>query len=180
MNEEKVYREHLLQRILEKTRPGENGCIEWTGIRNKAGYGLVSMKQGDKHRMVPAHRALYMIKTGLTLGRFEFVCHHCDNPGCVNFEHLFEGTPKDNVHDMLKKGRNAKQFRPHKRVRKYTHEQIREVKEWEGSNAEIAAKFGMTLGYVSAIRSGKAKAMVEGKPPSGVYYRGHILRGFWT
>lgn len=83
---------------VDKSGPG--GCWVWTGKRSREGYGRFSLDG----RLVNAHRwswerAVGPIPNGL------LVCHHCDNPPCVNPEHLFVGTIQDNTRDMLAKGR---------------------------------------------------------------------------
>lgn len=76
-------------------------CVEWSGAKTKKGYGIVHANG----RHTTAHRAAMEAHLGRRLGRFEYVCHKCDNPSCVLIEHLFLGTPKENTHDMLRKGR---------------------------------------------------------------------------
>lgn len=75
-------------------------CIEWAGARNRQGYGI-TYKDGKGRR---AHRVAWEEANG-PIPEGLFVCHSCDNPPCVNSEHLFLGTPNDNVQDMLRKGR---------------------------------------------------------------------------
>ena len=75
------------------------GCWLYLGTpRSK--YGL-SWHQGKN---IHAHRLAYMLTKGEP-GNL-FVCHTCDNPRCINPDHLFLGTPKDNMQDKLRKGRH--------------------------------------------------------------------------
>ena len=78
-------------------------CWEWTAYKNRGGYGTIRV--GAKKQY--AHRVSYYINTGEDPGG-KCVCHRCDNPACVNPDHLFLGTHKDNTLDMLQKNRQIK------------------------------------------------------------------------
>lgn len=79
-----------------------NGCYEWKGSRNKDGYGQASVNG----RRVLAHRAIWSLIHGQIPEKM-YICHKCDNPPCINPEHLFLGTPSDNQKDSYRKGRNC-------------------------------------------------------------------------
>jgi hypothetical protein len=83
---------------VEKT----DNCWIWTGYKNSAGYGNLSLNYGEKK----AHRYAWAVTYG-QIPAGMFVLHRCDNPSCVRPDHLFLGDQKANVQDMMTKGRWA-------------------------------------------------------------------------
>lgn len=85
-----------------------SACTEWAGVRDRDGYGRV-MRDGWQQM---AHRLAWADAHGpIPVGLF--VLHSCDNPPCVNVEHLSVGTNTDNMRDMAAKGRGKEQGKTH-------------------------------------------------------------------
>jgi hypothetical protein len=78
-------------------------CIEWTGPKTNAGYGVLGLG-GRNGKDYLAHRLSYEQKYG-EIPEGLCACHKCDNRWCVNPDHIFIGTKKDNTHDALRKHR---------------------------------------------------------------------------
>lgn len=75
-------------------------CWIWIGAKNGKGYGSTWI--GNKVAL--AHRAMFEVHNG-PIPPGMLVCHRCDNPACINPEHLFLGTNSDNLQDSKRKGR---------------------------------------------------------------------------
>jgi len=81
----------------------ENNCWEWTGSISTKGYPQSGLSRYSK----VASRTSYMVFIG-KIPKGILVCHKCDNPKCVNPDHLFLGTQQDNMNDMVEKGRSLR------------------------------------------------------------------------
>ena len=82
----------------------ETDCLEWQLSTNKDGYGYVWFK-GKNHY---AHRVAFMLANNVELTPDDYICHDCDNPACINPDHLFLGDQQSNMDDMTAKNRAAR------------------------------------------------------------------------
>ena len=96
------YRGSLAERFDRLTIPEPNsGCLLWLGSVNQHGYGQMRV---DRRSRQATHIALEL--SGRSVPKGMRACHRCDNPFCVNEEHLFIGSQADNVADMVAKKRD--------------------------------------------------------------------------
>lgn len=137
---------------------GDDKCWPWTG-RDRKGYGYIYLLG----REVRATRISWLLTYG-TISSDLSACHRCDNPACVNPNHLFMGTHQENMDDMRDKGRRAPapvgQDHP---MAKLTDNDIRAIRLLlaDGvSQVEIARRFTVTPSTISWIASRKHWAHV--------------------
>lgn len=99
------------------------GCWEWTAARNPWGYG--KLKDPVSKRILGAHRVAYMAWVG-DFDEELFVLHSCDNPPCINPEHLRLGTHEENMRDVRARRRHANTLKTHcSKGHEYTAENTR-------------------------------------------------------
>lgn len=82
----------------------ETHCWDWWGAKYRGGYGHFRRKIDGIWKMAKAHRYSYEFYKG-PVPENQCILHKCDNPSCVNPDHLFLGTNKDNHWDMREKNR---------------------------------------------------------------------------
>lgn len=150
---------------LKVDRRGPDECWPWKGGHNDRGYGTLGRGRGaDGH--IYAHRLSYEMHHG-PLPRDLQVCHHCDNPPCVNPAHLFLGTQIQNMADCTAKGRQATgaaKANPGERNGRalLTREQVRAIRSSYVKRSRIfgsrqlAKQFGVSDGQIRAVAGGKA------------------------
>jgi len=134
-----------------------SGCIEWVGA-TAHGYGNINLG-GNKWRL--AHRVAWELEHGPVQDGL-WVLHSCDNPLCVNVEHLFLGTHDDNMEDMVSKGRSRKGVEHHNA--RLCDQDVCDIRyrHAAGENRQkIAADYGIAPGYVNKIVRREVWAHVE-------------------
>ncbi len=155
--------EFICNFLLGRRESGNDKCWLWTRSKKNSGYGQV-MCSGKNYR---AHQIAFLIHyreipTGMC------VLHRCDTPSCVNPNHLFLGTQKTNVQDMVRKKRNI--FGERHKNAKLSAKQVSEILDSCATNAQIAMRYGVSRTLVGKIKGGErwkhchAEALSVGSP----------------
>lgn len=141
--------ESLKTRIASRTRKRKSGCIEWTGYVEPTGYGTMRF-QGKR---LKAHRAAWIAEFGKIPDGMQ-VLHKCDNRICMNPDHLFIGSQRDNMLDMIAKGRKVVHSGESHWGAKLTEKDVLYIRERVSNGAkqsELADEFGMRLQSINDI-----------------------------
>lgn len=121
-----------------------SGCYLWTGWLHRNGYASLRLSYKGKNQM--AHRLTWEVCNGPVPDGME-VCHRCDMPSCVNPDHLFLGTHRDNMVDCARKERNAP---------KLTADAVRMIRQSDKTHASLARDLGVSGTMIAHIRKGRA------------------------
>lgn len=155
---------------------GASGCWEWPMSRTHAGYGQLAGMTNGKQVNHYAHRVSYFLAYG-PFRRDAVICHKCDNPACINPDHLFLGTQKDNMRDCSGKGRTHNGPKPigdrhwtrkdpQKRIKilcgqnhprsKLTNKQVAEIRASKETGVALAGKYGVSPAVISYAKNKKS------------------------
>lgn len=132
----------LAERLAHYSMPAQNGCILWTGSTNQKGYAHLAFR-GRLRRVT---RLMMEQRLG-ELDAAVHVLHRCDNPRCINPDHLFLGDNTANVADKVSKERQAK---------KMTRQDVLEIRADPRLHREIAADYGVSRSLVGFIKLRKS------------------------
>lgn len=143
---------HLADRLASNCRLADNGCIVWDGPFSPRGYGHIGVRVGGKLKTYRTHRLAYELRHGaIPVGLV--VRHKCDNPPCINMDHLELGTDADNTADRQVRGRTA--IRERNGAAVLTSDQVDEIRSLYGSGSftqkSLGQRFGVCQAHISKI-----------------------------
>ena len=139
----------MLPYFEERSTLQENGCNTWNLSKSTSGYGICTYKNKRWY----THRLSFKLHKGELLPGMH-ICHSCDNRLCVNPEHLFQGTPKDNESDKINKKRNVRGTASH--YSKLTLQQIKMILALKGTGSarKVGELFEVSQQTISRIWRG--------------------------
>lgn len=154
--------DELREKLLANCIPEPNsGCWIWTASAEQHGYGHLWLGAGRGQRTTGAHRLSYTLFVG-PIPDGLLVMHKCDNPPCINPDHLSVGSLRDNMYDCMAKGRMRRgQFPGEKHYRaKLTDEQVLEIRRTYphgqlGARKVFAEKYGVAPFTIASIVAGE-------------------------
>ena len=141
---------------------GHNECWPWKGAPDGHGYGRFTIAFKVRRK---AHRIAFELHNGSAPK--DHACHSCDNPPCCNPAHLFDGTPLDNMHDMISKGREKHpgNFGKSNGNSKFSDDDVRDIKRrtsiGQETLSDIARSYNVTAQAISMIKRGKNWRWIE-------------------
>lgn len=133
-------------------------CLVWTGLVSKHGYGRIRIER----KTLKAHRVVWALHNKEDPGD-SCVLHKCDNPSCVNIDHLFLGTHEDNYNDKISKQRQAKggdhgikcsgiKCKTHK----LNESEVKEILSSNLSGRVLSKKYNISRRQIERIRNKKS------------------------
>lgn len=131
---DRAYHQQWLFGFMAKVFVDLKGCWRWKGVHGITGYAQVQYRG----KPMNAHRAIYQVHHGVKLRTEQYVLHRCDVRDCVNPDHLWVGTAKDNNADCAAKGRHYEGSRTHcERGHEFTPENTYYKMNQNGSRARM-------------------------------------------
>lgn len=140
--------EGLANRFYAKVVKGE-GCWDWLGWKDARGYGYI----WADGRMFGAYRVSLLLTRGPSEGKIAL--HSCDNPSCVNPDHLRWGTYKENTADKINRKRANTPRGTNNYIAKLNDEIVRLIRGSSLTNRELAKMYGVWPGTIQAVRNRK-------------------------
>lgn len=149
------------ERFWEKVRKGgSDECWLWTASTTGFGYGKLTVSG----RLVGAHCFSFVLHKG-PIPDGKWVLHKCDTPACVNPQHLFAGTRRDNVEDMDRKGRRRNRVsrgeaNPSARLKEVEVVEIKRALRNGAAREDLAERFKVSVHLIRGIGKGRIWAHV--------------------
>ncbi len=159
MKKEFFDKEYIKTRSIETPGPLETSCWIWQLFINPiTGYGVAgTTKRLDLENS--AHRLSYQIFYG-EIEEHMYICHKCDNPSCVNPDHLFMASSSVNRQDMISKDRQNWAYGERSNSAKLTQEEVLEIRRrwneeyYRGIGKDLAEEYGVTSQTIYKIKDG--------------------------
>jgi len=140
----------LKEYLAARTSIQSNGCWNWTGYTDKDGYGRHVDRWYRVHGKSGTHQLSYICHNG-PIGSDDHVCHSCDNPTCINPDHLFLGSNQINMTDKVLKGRQHT---------KLTEAQVHDIRSRYATDyytqAELAPDYGVSEETIRCVVNRKS------------------------
>lgn len=153
MSEDEVAMNRLLARCILTS----NECMEWLGAIDPNGYGVSTFQKKKIH----CHRLMFLLYYNEVP---DVVCHTCDNRKCFNPHHLFAGTHRDNMADMVAKGRQYRPTADKHHNRKLSSDKVKEIRRLRKQGVKgvtLAGQFGVSQQTISLVCNGSRWPTVE-------------------
>ncbi len=149
-----VYTPAFARRFWSKVEKTDS-CWLWQGaLGGPPGWRYGALRAEGSATVLGAHRVSYALDRGYMPPRYMDVCHRCDNPACVNPEHLFLGTRADNLRDMVSKGRAVHPRGAAASRARLDEEKVRTIRADHEAGATmraLAARFGVAEPTVQQV-----------------------------
>ncbi len=156
-------KEHILENIFEEFFRSDSEypnlvgpCWIWKKCKDKDGYGKSSLDKKD----IRAHKLAFLIWGGVMLDGCPQVCHHCDNPPCVNPDHLYSGSLSENRMDAVTRGRIPSKHGENSSSALLCWEDVKEIRRLyfskQFNQKQLAEKYGVCFQNISNITRNKS------------------------
>ena len=136
-------------------RRSDDECWEWTATKRYE-YGFLRVWELPGHPEIRAHRISWWLTRG-AIPENTYVLHACDNPGCVNPNHLSLGSAADNAQDMVRKGRHGSKRGEKNHFTRLKEDEVKEIRRLTLAGVsvhELAEQFGVSKSCIYMIRQG--------------------------